>query len=114
MKYLFSFRDKYPDNILDYKVAHYDTFFEKTQSQTYETIGAGYTSEPWSSVLLNKKVISEQASEFAHTINELWIPRCIYNNSAACNTLYQFHLTLPRNDDNIEGTVIKVKYKVRQ
>ena len=98
-------RDVYPDNKVQAEEKYFNTYFEKTQSQAPETIYATGPTPVWSSVLLNKTVISEQAEDFADTIIEMWIPRCLQGTSNICNLLYQMHLTLPRFHNDYTGTL---------
>ena len=88
------------------KDEYFNTYFEKTQTQVPETINPIGPSSVWSSVLLNKTVMSEKAEEFAETIIDMWIPRCFQETSNICNTMYQMHLTLPRFDDDYTGKYI--------
>lgn len=102
------FENVAPENIVGYDVQHYDTYFDKIRGQTPESIYVKNPSGVWTSVLLNNTVLSEQAESFLDTAIQLSFPRCINDFSAPCNTLYQMHLTLPRNDDGNTGTFIRL------
>ena len=106
------FRDIYPEKFSGFSRLHYDTYFEKTQYQAHETISAGEPSSPWTSVLLNQTIL-ENPEDFAKSLLKMWVPRCNDGNdyTTPCTLGFMMHLTLPRHDDDIAGTLkSKVSY----
>ena len=74
---MFFYRDIYPDKIISAETLSYDTYFDKTQNQSPETVAAaesGY-SATWTSVLLNQTIL-ENPDDFVTSVVKMWIPRC--------------------------------------
>ena len=69
------FRDIYPDKIISAETLSYDTYFDKTQNQSPETVAVAESSDPWTSVLLNQTIL-ENPDDFIASIGKMWIPRC--------------------------------------
>ena len=44
----------YPDNMVQWDTKKYDTYFDKTKDQAYETVYVADRAGVWSSVLLNR------------------------------------------------------------
>ena len=82
----------------------YDTYFDKTQNQSPETVAVAESSAPWTSVLLNQTIL-ENPDDFVASIGKMWIPRCYMTTdyTTPCTLGYLMHLTLPRYDDEVSG-----------
>merc|ERR1712008_372790 len=86
----------------------HDTYFDKTQNQSPETVAAAESSDPWTSVLLNQTIL-ENPDDFIASIGKMWIPRCYSTGtdySTPCTLGYLMHLTLPRHDDEVSDTSV--------
>ena len=106
----FSFRDIYPDKIISAETLSYDTYFDKTQNQSPETVAAAESgsSATWTSVLLNQTIL-ENPDDFVASIVKMWIPRCYSTGTdytTPCTLGYLMHLTLPRHDDEVSGLLL--------
>ena len=98
-----TFGDFRKENMLTWDTSIYDTYFDKTLKQDPETINVAYPSDVWTSVLLNSSTLTEKAEKIADTLNENWLGRCLKSSNTPCTGLYMFHLTWPKDDDNITG-----------
>ena len=88
----------------------YDTYFDKTQNQSPETVAAAESgsSATWTSVLLNQTIL-ENPDDFVASIVKMWIPRCYSTGTdytTPCTLGYLMHLTLPRHDDEVSGLLL--------
>lgn len=91
------------ENMAIWDTKIYDTYFDKTQNQLPESVYASGPNGIWTSVLLNSTVLTQNAEKLIDTLGKNWLGRCLENENMPCVATYMFHLTWPKDDNDITG-----------